>query len=791
MDRTDLSANGSEPGGPGNGSDNGAITPGRLGGPAAPPVSGPTEMRLRAAIVAAKFYGVDLDIKDFRATPGEPLPSPATLARWLEEGGLWARAARIKWAKLFGFPQGAPVVLLLKDGSAGVLAGVDQTRNVVFVRDPRAVEGAEPVAVDELRLRQLWDGDVLMVRRARGSAIEDEPFTFGWLGRLVLLEKKMLRDITVASIILSVLAVVPTFLVIATIDRVVVGGNINTLYLVAVILLICVVFDALLSYARRELVQVVSTRVDIKLNLHVFNRLLALPLDYFERNPTGQTTYRISQIFRIRDFLTGKLMNTFLDLTTLFILLPFLFYLSAALAWMVLAAAAAITLIIMVFLPSMRAIYARVVQAEVKKSAVLVESIHGIRTVKSLALEESQKTSWDERVAESAEWRLRSGRHSNIPQTLVGPFETFLNRGVVVVGAYIVVANMLAHMGSTLSPEILGINLGMVGVDGITPGALVGFMLLGGRVAAPLVNAARLMEDFEEVRTSVYQVGFVLNNPTETNSKNGGLRPTFKGAVSFEDLTFTYPLGKTPALDRVNFSVPAGTMLGVVGKSGSGKSTLARLLQGINREYTGYLKIDGTDLREINLTHLRRSFGTVLQDNFLFRGTVRENIIASRPGLTLEDAIHAARLAGAEEFIERLPAGYETYIEESSANLSGGQKQRLAIARALIADPRLMILDEATSALDPESEALVNANLLRIAAGRTMVIISHRLSSLVECDQILVMDKGTVADMATHKVLLERCAIYRQLWLQQNRHMNSSGEGRSGGIKPVLAEGDD
>ena len=180
----------------------------------------------------------------------------------------------------------------------------------------------------------------------------------------------------------------------------------------------------------------------------------------------------------------------------------------------------------------------------------------------------------------------------------------------------------------------------------------------------------------------------------------------------------------------------------------------------------------------------------MLQDNFLFRGTVRENIIAGRPGLTLEDAIRAARLAGAEEFIERLPAGYETYIEEGSANLSGGQRQRLAIARAVIADPRLMILDEATSALDPESEALVNANLQRIAANRTMVIVSHRLSSLVDCDQILVMEKGHVADIGTHRVLLERCAIYRQLWLQQNRHMNSTGDGRHGTIKPVLAEGD-
>jgi len=176
----------------------------------------------------------------------------------------------------------------------------------------------------------------------------------------------------------------------------------------------------------------------------------------------------------------------------------------------------------------------------------------------------------------------------------------------------------------------------------------------------------------------------------------------------------------------------------------------------------------------------------VLQDNFLFRGSIRDNIIAGRPGLTLADAMHAARLAGAEEFIERMPNGYETYVEEGSPNLSGGQKQRLAIARALIHDPRIMILDEATSALDPDSEAVVSANLLRIASGRTMVIVSHRLSSLTECDQILVMEQGKVVDIAPHTTLLSRCAIYRQFWTQQNRHLDSRGP-RLAAVLPRLS----
>src|SRR6185503_10008112 len=219
----------------------------------------------------------------------------------------------------------------------------------------------------------------------------------------------------------------------------------------------------------------------------------------------------------------------------------------------------------------------------------------------------------------------------------------------------------------------------------------------------------------------------------------------------------------------VRFGVPAGTMLGIVGRSGSGKSTVVRLLQGVNRDYTGLLRIDGVDVREIGLQHLRSRLGVVLQDNFLFRGSIRDNIIAGRPGLTADDVVRSARLAGAEEFIELMPRGYDTIIEEGSPNLSGGQKQRIAIARALITDPRILILDEATSALDPESEALINANLTRIAGGRTVIIASHRLSSLTNCDQIVVLDKGRLASIGPHRALLQRCPIYRRLWSQQNR----------------------
>ncbi len=718
-------------------------------------------------MASAKYHGIELDPKTFQAEPNEPSPSPATLVRWLNDQGMVARGMHLKWRYLLRMNNTPPIVLMFKDGSAGLFVSADLGRGVVWLRDPMGGESEPLIAVDELRLSQVWTGDVLLVRRARSQAEAESPVDVRWLTRVVMREKKSLRDIMLASMVLSVLTILPALIIMQVINKVIGQHSLATLFSISMILVTITFYETLLSYARRELVLVMTARIDSRISIHVFNRLLALPLEYFERQQTGQVIGRVMAIYKVRDFMTGSLLRTFLDMFTLVLILPFLFFLSSTLAWMVLAAAGAIGLIVVIFMGPVSYYVGRVTNAEMERGSVMYESIAGIRTLKTLALEPARRQEWDEKTAEVTRWKLAAGRMSNWPQTIIMPIEMFISRGVLLVGAYIALTDT---SGSSVGA-----------------GGLVAFMMLGGRVASPLVGFARLLEDFTEVRASLGEVGSVLNNPTETRALTTGMRPKILGGLAFIDVNFSYPGAPNKALDDLNFEIPAGTMLGVVGRSGSGKSTVTRLLQGVSRSYTGYLKLDGVDMREINLNHLRRSFGVVLQDNFLFRGTIRDNITAGRPGLTLDDVVRAARLAGAEEFIERMPAGYETFIEEGSTNISGGQKQRLAIARALISDPKLLILDEATSALDPESEALVNANLARIGKGRTMVIVSHRLSSLVDCDQILVMEQGKVNDIAPHNVLVERCAIYRQLWLQQNRHMNAD---RNAGPAPMLAEGD-
>ncbi|NPC89136.1 peptidase domain-containing ABC transporter [Gluconacetobacter entanii] len=742
--------------------------------PALPPPEdephAPVMVRLQAVVRAAKFHGIDLEARDYRAEPGEEVPSVASLARWLEENGLSARGMHLQWSTLVQMRDVPPIVLMFTDGSAGLMVGADAGDGVVWLVDPFAPDGSAPVAVDGLRMEQAWTGDVLLVRARSETRQAEPPIDATWLAHMVMGERALLRNIILASMVISILAIFPPLIVMQVIDRVVNYHSMSTLISISGLVIVMSLYEILLSYGRRELTLVISTRLDTKISLAVFDRLLALPLEFFERAQAGNVIGRVSAIYKVRQFMTGRLLSTFLDLFTLVVILPVLFWLSATLAWMTLAAAGAIGLVVVIGMTPMGRLVGRQVNAEMARNAVMYETVSGIRTIKTLALEPSRRRLWDERTADVVRTSLASGRMGNWINTMVMPLDLFINRGIILIGAYLAISST-----ST----------------GLEAGALMAFTMLGGRVAAPLVGMARLIDDLNDVRASLGEAGSVLNRPTETQALTTGMRPAIHGALSFVDVCFTYPGAPTPALSDVTFNVPAGTMLGLVGRSGSGKSTITRLLQGVSRSYTGYLRLDGIDLREINLTYLRRSCGVVLQDNFLFRGTIRDNIVAGRPGLTMEAVVRAARLAGAEEFIERMPAGYETWIEEGSTNISGGQRQRLAIARAVISDPRLMILDEATSALDPESEALVNANLQRLARGRTMVIVSHRLSSLMECDQICVMDQGHVVDIAPHAVLLRRCEIYRTLWMQQNRHQSAPPDIAEADMLPDLHESEE
>ncbi len=714
----------------------------------------PAYSTLHAFTVVARRRGLEVSLAQLRRayvfSGGEP--SSDTVVAMARDFGLEARRMTLRWRDLGRLQATLPAILRLKDGSSLVLEGFRKespSGPIAILRDPTIASDAL-AAVDEARLAELWEGEVILVKRRHGITDEQRPFGMAWLMGQVLRERRLFRDIGLAAVISTVFAIAPPFAFMIVIDRVLVHRSLSTMLVVIAALSLMIVFETILGYLRRVLTQVATTRIDSRLNLYILDKVMKLPMEYFERNPTGMIMSKLHRLWQIRHFLTGQLFGTFLDSFTLIGVVPALLLLEWRLALLVLAFTGIIFAIVVAFIGPLGRRHRQVVITETAKSSHLVESIYGMRTIKSLALEGRRRHEWDAKVAAAAAARHAFGLMANYPQTFSLPFQRLIYYGSFVVGGLF----LLAEPGT------------------MNPGALVAFTMLAGRVAQPLVQMARLLQDMAEVRGDVAELATLMNAAPEQSRAGTGLRLPIQGDISFEGVCFRYSPDAPRALDGVSFRIKPGTILGIMGRSGSGKTTVTRLLQGLHPNYEGVIKIDGMDLREVDLHHLRTSIGVVPQENFLFKGSIRDNIAIARSDATFADIVRAAQLAGAEEFIERLPRGYDSLLEEGAANLSGGQRQRLAIARALLVDPPVLVLDEATSSLDAESEAIINANLVRIAAGRTIICISHRLSMLVPSDTILVLEQGKVHDMGRHEELLHRCDIYKHLWYQQNRHLD-------------------
>jgi ATP-binding cassette, subfamily B, bacterial HlyB/CyaB len=663
--------------------------------------------------------------------------------------GLTAKVVRLDWNGLKNLQKVLPAIITLKNGVSMVLQQLEgAAENMrIILQDPNATQN--PIAIDRIRFEAACTGDVILVKRKYEIADEAQPFGFGLITAMIFRERWVVRDIAISATILSMLALSPIVFWRILSDKVVYFKAYETFFVVCLAMLILVIFEAIFAYVRQFLVLHLTTQVDVKLAIYIFDKILNLRMDFFERTQTGKITHDLNQMWRIRSFLTGQLFGTVLDSTTLLVFLPVMFFFSPILTAVVLATCALMAVWIIAMLPWHRRKAQAVEQAESERGAFLVQTIHGMRTVKSLALDSRQRHLWDVLTARVAKLRFAEGMTGNLIQGIVRPLERFAVNGSYAIGVYLAL--------STNDPVYIG--------------SLFAFLMLTQRVSGPLLQVARLINQYDEARIAVSIVSRLVNQPGEDTRSDHGVRAPVEGHIEFNKVTFKYAGAAGPALENVSFDVPKGATLGIVGRSGSGKTTVTRLLQRLHSDYGGLIKVDGIDVREYDIDHLRRSLGVVLQDNFLFSGTIRENITAGKIDATFEEVVRAARLAGAEEFIERLPRGYETYIYEGSPNLSGGQRQRLAIARALIVDPRILILDEATSALDADSEAIVNANISRIAHGRTLIIISHRLSSLVTADAILVLEQGVVEDIGRHEELLARCAIYSSLWHQQTSHV--------------------
>jgi ATP-binding cassette, subfamily B, bacterial HlyB/CyaB len=688
-------------------------------------------------------------IEDYALAAEEP--SAASVLRIAADIGLKARHDQLSWTALLGQHGVFPLIARMTDGNCVIVvsakAGDANEGPKVAVLNPLADRPSEVLLIAEREFCQLWKGEVFLLKRASAEPEAQLPFGFRWFIPEILKQKGALRDIAIAAMVMNVLAIASPLFFQLVIDKVLVHQGVSTLWALGIGVVIALCLDALLGFVRQILTLSASNKIDMRLTRRTFAKLLSLPIDYFDQTTAGVITRHMQQVEKIRAFLTGRMFFTALDLTSLLIFMPLLFTYSVKLAMITLAFALTIMSIVALMVPYYNRRLAALYQAEGERQAMLVETIHGMRTVKSLAIEPAQRRQWDQKSAQSINMHFRVGKVSITGNAVTDLINKLMPVVIIVVGAQDVFSNTLSV------------------------GALIGFQMIAGRVMAPLIAIVGLINDYQETALSVRMLGEVMNRPSEGRNGNGGLRPQLQGEISFDDVTFRYPGASVTALDRASFTIAPGSVVGIVGRSGSGKSTLTKLIQGLYAVQEGVIRFDRIDAREIELAHLRRQIGVVLQENFLFRGTVRDNISMARPEATFEEIVAAADAAGASEFIERMPQGYTTMLEENASNLSGGQKQRLSIARSLLTNPRILILDEAASALDPESEAIFIRNLSKIAVGRTVIMISHRLSTLVNADAILVMQHGRLMDMGKHPELLARCEPYQHLWNQQTSHL--------------------
>lgn len=713
------------------------------------PAGGSRDTGLYCLTVVLRHHGFDISVAGLAhryALGAEPVSAPLLL-RMARESGLRARNLHLGWAGLVRLGEAFPALARLDNGNWVLIAGIvadDEAPEAVRLLDPLA-DRPEMLVVPGETFQARWSGEMILLKRSYRIGDPEQPFGFRWFVPELLRQRRLFADVAVAALFLYGLGLATPIFFQLIIDKVLVHNSYMTLYVLSAGIFIALVFDAVFTFLRRYLLLYATNRIDIRLATRTFAHLLSLPITFFEQASAGILVKHMQQAQRIREFLTGRLFLTLLDGLSLIVFVPVLLMYSAWLTLVVLAFALLVALVIVLLVGPFRRRLRALYEAEGQRQALLVETMHGMRTVKSLSMEPMQRRVWDDRSAQSVAMRFEVEKISTTAQSVTGLVEKLMSVAVIGLGA-------IAVFDSTM-----------------TIGALIAFNMLAGRVSGPLVQIVTMVHEYQEVALSVRMLGEVMNKRPERHGRTDGLRPAIAGRIEFDSVSFRYSAEANPALDDISFTVPEGSIFGVVGRSGSGKTTVTRLIQGLYPVQQGVVRIDGIDMREFDLVHLRKSIGVVLQENFLFRGTVRENIAATRPDASFEEIVEAARMAGAEEFIERLPRGFDTMLEESAENLSGGQRQRLAIARALVVNPRLLIFDEATSALDPESEAIIRQNLKRIAKGRTVIIVSHRLSTLMDANAILVIDRGRIADIGRHDQLLSRCTTYRHLWNQQMR----------------------
>ncbi|MBR0784905.1 type I secretion system permease/ATPase [Bradyrhizobium iriomotense] len=709
-------------------------------GPGPEPADG-DESGLIAMAILLRCHGIAADPEQIRHRMGTSRVGVTEILRGTREFGLKARAQRSSWNRLAVTP--LPAIAALRDGSFLILGKVAEDR--LLVQRPLS---SRPEAMTQAELEAIWDGDIILMTRRAALTDLSRRFDIGWFLGAVHKYRRLLGEVLIASFFLQVFALVAPLFFQVVIDKVLVHRSISTLDVLVAGLVALTLFEAVLGTLRVHLFAHTTNRIDVELGARLFRHLMALPIAYFQTRRVGDSVARVRELENIRQFLTSSALTLVVDLLFTVVFLAVMFYYSTPLTLIVLASFPLYIGISAGAAPLFRRRLDEKFNRGSENQAFLVESVTGVETLKSMAVEPQMQRRWEEQLAGYVGASFRVLSLNNTASQAVQMINKLVTAATLYFGARFVI-------GGDLSV-----------------GELVAFNMLAARVSMPVLRLAQIWQDFHQARLSVDRLGDILNTIPEPSfsSVRAGL-PPIRGKVVFEHTTFRYRADGPEVLHDVSFAVEPGQVIGIVGSSGSGKSTIGKLIQRLYVPESGRVLVDGVDLATVDLTWLRRQIGVVLQENVLFNRSIRENIALADPAMPMERVIDAALLAGAHDFILELPEGYDTIVGERGSSLSGGQRQRIAIARALITNPRILILDEATSALDYESERAIQQNMKRIAAGRTVFVIAHRLSTVRNANRIITLEHGRIVEDGSHDELISSNGRYANLhYLQAGIH---------------------
>lgn len=653
--------------------------------------------------------------------------------------GLRGREAAINPERLALAP--TPIIVRHKESNAfHVITSVNDEGahllNPVTGKDSRAT--ADDIEAD-------YKSDAIFFIRVEESQGGEKKFGFSWFLPSIFKHAARFRRVIIASLFIQLFAIASPKLFQVVIDKVLVSRGLQSLDVLAIGLLCIAFFDPIMNFFRGLIYSHMASCVNSELSSRLFRHLVLLPLDYFQKRKAGDIIARVRELDNIRNFLTGSALMLVIDLMFVGVFIAIMFSYAPELAGIVIGSLLVYFIFWLGFGPFLRKRVERQFENNAANTAFLTESITGIETIKSLGVSDRFNREWENRLARYLKSSFSTSMLGNWAGGTIGLVQKITSAIILWFGVKLV-------------------------MDGdLTVGELVAFNMLAGHVTMPILRMAQVWQDFQHTNISIRRIGDILNEATESVNKGG--RSSLEhvdGDIELRKVTFRYDEEGQEVLRRLNLKIEAGQTIGITGLSGSGKSTITKLIQKLYVPQSGQVLIDGVDLAMTDPSLLRRRLGVVLQDNFLFNGTIYENIALGCGKVDEEVIQKAAELSGTAKFCDELPGGLETQVGERGGALSGGQRQRVAIARALAADPSILIFDEATSALDYETEAEIINRLPEICKNRTTIMIAHRLNAMRLCDKVIVMDKGEIIEEGPHETLLAQGGQYAHLWNLQN-----------------------